>query len=251
MEGVAPFPLPDEAILSSGRKLAGTRARVYWLLRITAEEGIQHRVGEEVGPAGWVPGYYFQRAWSGGGSGDRRRRDLSEKFGIRIESMRFGGDSATVLYRWAGDPAASDAGRFPEASRKTLPLAPDGQRGGLRLRFWVSVGFPGDRAPGRLQIVGGESHPLVLNSRFLGNVVSGDLTPAAALASYSALLKARWSQLREWLAAGGDHVLWIPAEIAETLNPLPLLIEILGKCGARYQGEWNETTKQNEQQGVA
>lgn len=262
MEGVAPFQLPDEAILPSGRKLAGTRARVYWLLRITAEEGIQHRVGEEIGPAGWVPGYYFQRAWSGGGSGDRRRRDLSEKFGIRIESMRFGGDSATVLYRWAGDPEAS---RFPEASRKTLPLAPDCPMGGFsvetgtpgspatpaasaRLRFWTSVGHPGDGAPGRVRLTGGfDEHPLAMGPLLVGHVVTGRLLAADALAAYDAALRNRWPRLRAWLDRRGEHVLWIPPEVAETINPLPMLVEILGKCGAEYMGEWQT----NRQAGVA
>ena len=74
MEGVAPFELPEVAFIA-GRKIAGTRARVYWLLRTTAEQRICHRIGQRIGPAGWVPGYYFQRPWSGGGAGDRRRRD--------------------------------------------------------------------------------------------------------------------------------------------------------------------------------
>lgn len=268
-EGVAPFPLADEAILPSGRKLAGTRARVYWLLRTTAEEGISHLVGKVRGPAGWVPGYYFQRPWSGGGSGDRRRRDLSEKFGVRIESMRLGGESATVLYRWAGDPPSSDASRFPDASRKTLPLAPVGRMGGItaesgtpgspaaaaapaRLRFWTSVGYPGDGAPGRVRLTGGfDEHPLAMGPLLVGHVIGGRLSTIGALEAYDASLKARWPKLRAWLERRGEHVLWLPPEVAETINPLPLLVEILGKCGAEYLGEWHEVNRRDEQQGVA
>lgn len=256
MEGEAPFPLPEQVVVG-GRKIAGTRARVYGLLRTTAEEGICHRIGELVGPAGWVPNYYFRKAWSGGNAGDRRLRDLREKFGVEIESMRFAGDSSTVLFRWVSDPESAPlASRSPEASTsdrtETRPLAQGGQMGGIRLRFWVSVGFPGDRAPGRLQVIGGShAHPLDLPERVFAHVVSGDILSASALAGYSSTLKARWSELRAWLAAGGEHVLWIPAEMAETLNPLPLLVEILGKSGAEYLGEWNEQQASQRQAGVA
>lgn len=270
MEGTAPFALAEEAILPSGRKLAGTRARVYWLLRITADEGIRHRVGEELGPAGWVPGYYFQRAWSGGGSGDRRRRDLSEKFGVGIESMRFvasrtkddGTESATWLYRWVSDPEPTDS---PEASRKTLPLARGGQMGGFspetdtsdspgapkapaRLRFWTSVGFPGNDAPGRVELLGGfGEHPLTLAPNLFGLLVSGQVTTADALAIYDGTLRSRYPRIKAWIERRGEHVLWLSPEVAATINPLPMLVEILGKCGAEYMGDW--ATRQ--QQGVA
>lgn len=268
MEGVAPFELPEVAFIA-GRKIAGTRARVYWLLRTTAEQRICHRIGQRIGPAGWVPGYYFQRPWSGGGAGDRRRRDLSEKFGVTIETSRFDGDSSIVLYRWVSDPAAAPVeSRSPEASSsersETRPLARGGQMGGFspetgtsgspalpaapaRLRFWTSVGFPGSAAHGRLQIFEHGGHPLALSPEVVGHVVRGDLTVAAALEAYSATLKGRWHQLRTWLAAGGEHVLWVAPEVAETINPLPLLAEILTKCGAEFMGDWN----QDRQAGVA
>ena len=268
MEGVAPFELAEVAFVG-GRKIAGTRARVYWLLRTTAEERICHRIGQRIGPAGWVPGYYFQRPWSGGGAGDRRRRDLSEKFGVTIETARFDGDSSIVLYRWVSDPASAPlASRSPEASSsnptETRPLARGGQMGGFspetgtsgsparpassqRLRFWTSVGFPGADAPGRQQIFKAGGHPLALSPAVVDHVVHGDLTVASALEAYSATLKGRWPQLRAWLAAGGEHVFWVAPEVAETINPLPLLTEILTKCGAEFMGDWH----QDRRQGVA
>lgn len=244
MEGVAPFDLPEHVVIS-GRKVAGTRARVYGLLRKTAEEGISHRIGELIGPAGWVPNYYLRRAWSGGSAGDRRMRDLREKFGVEIESTRFSGDSSVVLFRWVSDPRNVPGGHLAsEVSsgrpRENCPRALGDFSGNLPIRFHTSVGFPGDRASQRLLVISQEMHPLALSPRRFAHVVNGDLTAASALAGYSATLKARWPQLREWLAAGGDWVLWIPAEMAETLNPLPLLVEILTKCGAQYQGEWHD-----------
>lgn len=251
MEGVAPFELPDEAVIS-GRKVAGTVARVYWLLRLTAERNIQHRIGEQMGPAGWVPNYYLRRAWSGGSAGDRRMRDLRLKFGVELNSCRFSGDSRVELFAWVSDGAPEGtADRAPEASSsqrtETRPLARRSQMGGFRLRFWVSVGFPGENAPGRLQLLDAPEHPLAFSSRVLEHVVRGDLDRAAALDGYSATLKGRWPQLRAWLAAGGEHVLWVAPEVAETINPLPLLTEILTKCGAEFMGDWN----QDRQAGVA
>jgi len=254
MEGEAPFHLPEEAVVS-GRKMAGTRARVYWLLRLTAERAISHRIGEQFGPPGWVPNYYFTHAWSGGSAGDRRRRDLSEKFGVEIESCRFGGDSAVVLFRWVMDPiTAPEAARSPNASRayaaESLPTALGGRMGGLRLRFWTSAGFPGDSAPNRLQLVGGFSdHPLTIAPQLLTQIVAGKFSAADALVMYNGSLQTRWPKLKAWLAGRGDWVLWLAPEAASTINPFPLLVEILGKCGAEYLGDWQAADHSNR--GVA
>jgi hypothetical protein len=116
-----------------------------------------------------------------------------------------------------------------------------------RLRFWTCVGYPGADVRNRQAIFETSAHPITVSPLLLGHVVRGELDQASALASYDAALQRRWPQLRDWLARGGEHVLWIPTEMAATINPLPLLIEILSKCGAEYLGNWNE----RQQQGVA
>ncbi|MEO7795197.1 MAG: hypothetical protein ABIV06_10525 [Thermoanaerobaculia bacterium] len=264
MEGAAPFLLEEQVVLASGLKLAGTRARVYSLLRQTAERGERHRIGQFVGPAGWVPNYYIRRAWSGGSAGDRRLRDLRER-GIQIETTRFAEDSAVVLYRWVADP---EGNRFPNSSGECRPLArgglmgrsrtetqgidaPAADRPANRLRFWTSVGHPGSDLPNRVNVVahGATAHPLALSPALLAEVIGG-LPVSSALAAHDQLLRRRYPDLRAWLAEGGEHVLWLEAAVAETINPLPMLVEILGKCGAEYLGDWQQRPKV-QQQGVA
>jgi hypothetical protein len=240
-----------EEVVISGRKCAGTKARVYDLLRQTAERSERHRIGSLIGPAGWVPNYYIRRAWSGGNAGDRRLRDLREKFGVRIERMPFSEDSSVVLYRWAGDPEpdrVSDQvaetcllarngqmNRFrPESNRAAAVEAPEAAN---RLQFWTSVGFPGDDAPGREKLHAFFG-PLFIPGRLFNGAVRGS-DAATALHDYDLELRARWPKIRDWIADGGQHVLWLDSAYAESFNPLPFLVEILGKCGAEYLGDWH------------
>jgi hypothetical protein len=89
-----PFHLPEVATIA-GRKVTGTKARVYWLLRLTAEQGFVHAIGQRQGPPGWVPLFLLREPWSGGQQGDRRVRSLRED-GVRVDVRFFEGSKCLI-----------------------------------------------------------------------------------------------------------------------------------------------------------
>lgn len=254
IEGVAPFALPEAATIA-GKLVEGSKARVYWLLRLTAERGISHRVGSLQAPPGWVPNYYLRKGWSGGNAGDRRLRDL-RALGVELESQDFdrSGPSYTVLWRWVSDPAGIGASH---PAGQTRPLAQDGFMGGFRpeastsgpvrgaespgrLRFWTCVGYPGPDAPGRVDLAPHARHLLALPGASFADVVVGRLAGDRALEHLRNKLRSRFRELRRWLDAGGEHTLWISLEHAAAVDPLPTLVDVLTRCGAEYLGDWGE-----------
>lgn len=261
IEGVAPFALPEAATIA-GKTIEGSKARVYWLLRLSAERGVRHRVGALEAPAGWVPNYYLRKGWSGGNAGDRRLRDL-RALGVELESQDFRPDrsdpSYTVLWRWKCDPVAVAGGDVPALSR---PQAQGGKRGGFgfetkgavasrapegsegrtarRLRFWTAVGFPGQDAPGRVDLAPHARHLLALPGPSFADVVVGKLPADRALQHLREKLRSRFRELRQWLDAGGEHTLWISIEHQAAVDPLPTLVDVLTRCGAEYLGDWSE-----------
>lgn len=261
IEGVAPFALPETATIA-GKTIEGSKARVYWLLRLSAERGVRHRVGALEAPAGWVPNYYLRKGWSGGNAGDRRLRDL-RALGVELASQDFRPDrsdpSYTVLWRWVSDPVAVAGGEVP---RNSFPRAQGGERGGFgsdtagvvgprtpegsqrppasRLRFWTSVGFPGPDAPGRVDLAPHTRSLLALPGPSFSDVVVGKLAADRALQHLREKLRSRFRELRAWLAAGGEHTLWISVEHQAAVDPLPTLVDVLTRCGAEYLGDWSE-----------
>lgn len=255
MEGHAPFDLPDAVELPSGRHLAGAKARIHYLLKRTAIEGIRHRIGAEIGPPGWVPGYYLRRAWSGGNAGDRRARDLRE-LGVGIEIREFDspsrGETRTFLYRWTHDPAAAVRsashaesspqargglmGRFPTESRSS------GRPGSVEapgsLRFWTSIGRPGAVEMATVNPFSAHGHPLAVPRTLFARRVHG-LERTEALEEYRSELRARWVEgsLRRLVEAGGELVIWVTPEHAEAMNVLPEIAAVLVRCGAASLGE--------------
>lgn len=101
-----PFPLSDTLDLG-GRTFTGSRARVYWLLRLTAERRHAHPIGRFTGPPGKVPAFLFREPWAGGQQGDRRLRDLREH-GLEYDWEEWnppdGSDSSTTVYWMTRDP---------------------------------------------------------------------------------------------------------------------------------------------------
>ncbi|MCR4283054.1 MAG: hypothetical protein NUV72_08525 [Bauldia sp.] len=273
MEGVAPFELADEVALPSGARLRGSIARVYSLLRGTVDLGMAHRIGAKVGPAGWVPGYYIRKAWSGGNAGDRRLRDLREK-GVEIVHQRFGEgseeESNTYLYRWVSDPEPGTAIRTPEASHRKPPTGStlaNGQFSGPsatlrtppvsptprfhpvhgRLTFFTCVGNPGSGAPGPINLAPHFRHCLAPSVRMMAGAVRGEIAGETAAAAYREELATQWAQgdLRFWLEENLGKVLtlWTPPECAAAFDPLPLVAAILVKCGAEHLGDWQQGAK--------
>lgn len=273
MEGTPPFDLADEVELANGKRLRGSFARVYSLLRTTAEQQIEHRIGSRIGPAGWVPGYYLRKAWSGGNAGDRRVRGLREQ-GIDIAKMRFGEgtdeESQTYLYRWVSDPtpgANAEPNRAPEASSRKLPngsTLANGQFSSAeatvstpsvsptprihpvygRLTFFTCIGNPGSGAPGPVNLAPHFRHCLAPSSKLMAGCIRGELAPAAAAEAYREELATQWAQgdLRFWLEENLGKVLtlWTAPECAAAFDPMPTLAAILVKCGADHLGEWQQ-----------
>jgi hypothetical protein len=126
-----PFALPDSATLA-GTTFTGCRARVYHLLRITAERQARHPIGPWSGPPGWVPVFLLVEPWSGGSEGTRRARELRERYACPIEISDFeapdGSESTTKLYRLAGAPIAAVPTMRPHGPRAT----PEGASRGTR-----------------------------------------------------------------------------------------------------------------------
>lgn len=274
MEGVAPFELDDEVELPNGKRLKGAFARVYSLLKGSAEQKMEHRIGSQVGPAGWVPNYYLRKAWSGGNAGDRRVRQLRTEFGVRIESTRFGDEnphgaakerSHTWLFRWVSDPEPGTVHRTPESSNRNpsngttlvnervsessapvrfTPLAPIGRIHPVhgRLLFFTCVGNPGSGAPGPVNLAPHFRHCLAPSSRLVADLVRGIAERAKAAEIYREELAAQWSrgELRFWLEENLGKVLtlWTSPECAAAFDPLPTLSAILVKCGAEHLGDW-------------
>lgn len=258
IEGVAPFALPETATIA-GKVIEGSKARVYWLLRLSAERGVRHRVGALEAPAGWVPNYYLRKGWSGGNAGDRRLRDL-RALGVELESREFrpdpGNPSYTVLWRWISDPAGGvvrdtcgrtrpraqteKMGSFrPQSGTVGAPRAPEGSTGRTaRFRFWTAVGFPGTDAPGRTELAPHTRHLLALPGPSFADAVTGKIAPDRALQHLRDKLRSRYRELRALIDAGGEATLWISLEHQAAVDPLPTLVDVLTRCGAEYLGDW-------------
>jgi hypothetical protein len=219
------WTLPESATLPNGEQLGGARARLYWLLRWTAERGFSFAIGRHPGPKGWVPAHVCKEPWSGGGAGDRRLRDLRER-GVKIESQRFvtpaGERTSTWLWRWTGDPE-------PGQARAETPPA--------RLVFQTSIGCPA-YAPGwvKWEVSPGSGHVLAPSAQLQTLVIRGQLSAAEATKIYLETLRTKYldGKFRGVLSTP-QAVLWIRPEVA--LDPLPTLSEILQKCGARVSSK--------------
>lgn len=252
----APFELPKEVVLPSGERLTGARARVYGLLRRTAKEGIEHRIGMHLGPAGWVPSFYFRKPWAGGNAGDRRLRDLRVR-GVVLQSDRWPGPdglSNTWLWRWVADPAAPPASapgapqtadlpgtgtrtqasdRSPEGSQRRAPDGP--------MEFYTAWGFPGGHAPGRIEVTPGARGPLAPPAR-IGSAAVRGLRQELCAERYLEELRLQWQrgELHGALRPG-KHTLWVAPETP--FDPLPTLVEVLTKLGATYLGDWSSRSR--------
>ncbi len=214
------WTLPESATLPNGEQLGGARARLYWLLRWTAERGFSFAIGRHPGPKGWVPAHVCKEPWSGGGAGDRRLRDLRER-GVKIESQRFvtpaGERTSTWLWRWTGDPE-------PGQARAETPPA--------RLVFQTSIGCPA-YAPGwvKWEVSPGSGHVLAPPSSLQAALITGHVTHDQAVAQYLDLMRRRYVRGElDGVLATRQAVLWVRPEVA--FDPLPTLRSVLVKCGA-------------------
>ncbi|HQN09856.1 MAG TPA: hypothetical protein PK569_20005 [Thermoanaerobaculia bacterium] len=228
------WALPDVAVLANGTQLGGARARLYWLLRWTAERGATHAIGRHTGPVGWVPSHICKEPWSGGGAGDRRLRDLRER-GVRLESQVYvapdGERTSTWLWRWAGDPPAGDAERAPTASRARGAA----HRG--RLVFRTQSGCPIERDGWvKWEVSPGSGHVLAPPSSLQAALITGHVTHDQAVAQYLDILRRRYSAGElDGVLSTRCAVLWVRPEVA--LDPLPTLRSVLVRCGAELNSD--------------
>lgn len=228
------WTLPESATLPNGEQLGGARARLYWLLRWTAERGFSFAIGRHPGPKGWVPAHVCKEPWSGGGAGDRRLRDLRER-GVKIESQRFvtpaGERTSTWLWRWTGDPPAGDADRAPTASHARGAA----HRG--RLVFRTQSGCPVARDGWvKWEVSPGSGHVLAPPSSLQAALITGHVTHDQAVAQYLDILRRRYSAGElDGVLSTRCAVLWVRPEVA--LDPLPTLRSVLVRCGAELNSD--------------
>lgn len=236
-----PFHLPDVATIGS-RRISGTKARVYWLLFLTAERGYSHPIGQQMGPAGWVPRFLVVEPWSGGAQGDRRLRSLRED-GVEI-GLRFFENSTTTLYRYLGQGSAPAPGPSPTPSeaKKTTPTA-DALREPLR-GVEVRVGHEGGGTGSKCLFCPARTVEEISNrvGRLSIDVTPGIGSPIAPSGqigddAYLAELRHRWNT-GELVAAfrGGAFV---TARVSRMWCPLPALAKALRAMGASvvFEGE--------------
>jgi len=230
-----PFPLPDEVKTPSGG-FSGTKARVYWLLRITRERSYSHRIGEQWGPPGWVPRFLLVEPWSGGAAGDRRMRQLREQ-GVEIEMQEFdppgGRKSSTTLYRIVRDglldtPTKTSGARrtlhFDETVR--LPLS------GVTVRMLpvpCGTGFQSLISPaGSIEGIPGRPLDAALGS---GSAIA----PVSALndEGYTEELRAAWRSGALVRSFDGSAEFVVVAEVdVDGWSVMPMLGRALGVLGA-------------------
>lgn len=244
-----PFDLPD-VLRTAGKPVTGTRARVYWLLRLTAERRHNHLMDTQPpsrGPFGWVPIHTLRAPWAGGAQGDRRVRDLQELFGVEYEVRRWnelGGprESTATLYRLVKDPlsplnlAAGSPGPS-SACAGTAPVVPGLLAG---TRFWTHEGGRPERAGTTLCIDPNPQQPLSPSAELAAGVAAGALGATEASECYrERLLDAYRAGLFASLRAHRHLVVWTSVP-ANSWSPLPTLVRALTALGAEHAGDWRE-----------
>lgn len=117
----AGLELAEEVTLPNGRRVRGSAARVYDLLRQVSERRLVLPVGSEFAPAGWVPGFYLTMPQVGGGEGTRRLRGLREEHAVEIDKAphqsKDGSTTNSYLYRLASASAAPVQTPAPQGGR--------------------------------------------------------------------------------------------------------------------------------------
>ena len=268
-----PDPLPDSVTLA-GKTFTGTRAKVYWLLEITRQRNYQHRIGQQLGPPGWVPRFLVVEPWSGGGQGDRRLRELRQEYDCAIEDRAFEG-GGTTLYRLREPGAVAETSRHtsPHEASKGSPIQRlsdhahreigSGPLAGLR--FWTHVGSSPQEPPtgsggsgaapggcnspitspqpsGRhssavLQVDPGADCAIAPSLRILGRIAKGERDTVQLDESYLDELRAarEVGDLLPVFASLDAAVLSI--QTASPWNPLPTLTYALTRLGAQHAGD--------------
>jgi hypothetical protein len=233
--------------------MTGTRARVYWLLRLTGERRHYHPMDTDPpsnGPCGWVPIHTLRKPWAGGAQGDRRVRDLQELHGVGYEVRRWsslGGpeDSSATLYRLTSDPLAAlnplpggeDRVRQPApaaapAARvsSSLPLA--------RIRFWTLAGGRPSQAGTTLCLDPGCGGALAPPVELAARATRGELSSTQADEAYRQHLLGAYRAGDFAAVSGHVHlVVWISSSGAPW-GPLPAFSRALVALGAEHAGTW-------------
>jgi hypothetical protein len=244
-----PFELPNAVALPSGERFEGGRARVYWLLRLTANRSFEHSVGLKRGPAGWVPDFLLLEPWAGGSEGKRRLRELRD-YGFDYQHERFqaeGSDGAanTMLYRLTRDPLAGGETRpsAPPAPAVTFRRLPPPGAEAVAVRDWVEAHEPPSTRL-RFWTYRGEArsgpNPICLSPGRSEHrhFLTPDLMTASS-ADYLAQLRYAFEHRPEFhalLGAPHETTFWVHS--STSFDPLPDLVHALEHCGAVHLGEW-------------
>jgi hypothetical protein len=133
----ARWVLDEEAVLPSGQRVTGAKARVYSLLQTARDHNHRFPIGRHLAPPGWVPTWVLREVWAGGAAGDRRLRDLREA-GVAIDQQTFQTEedgSSSWVWRLASPGQGGTAQRNPIPGEKRAEAQDGDSRPLRRLSF--------------------------------------------------------------------------------------------------------------------
>jgi hypothetical protein len=213
--------IADEAVLPSGVSVAGTKARVFHLLRLSSERGHQFRIGRHLAPPGWVPTWVLREPWAGGSAGDRRLRDLREA-GLAIDSERHVGDEGeSGSWMW----------RLSRENQRKNPVVATAQVSFSRLAFSCSLGSPERPDTSHIDVTPGSGTPFAPSWEVARRALAGE--DGGCLYRQELLERWRAGDLDSAVNSLPRTPVTFFCREGAAFNPLPVLGLSLTKLGAR------------------
>lgn len=213
--------ISDEALLPNGTMVAGTKARVFHLLRLASERSHQFRIGRHLAPPGWVPTWVLREPWAGGSAGDRRLRDLREA-GLGVESERHVGDEGeSGSWMW----------RLARENQRKNPVVAPAQVSFARLTFRSVVGTPTRADSSHIDVTPGSGSTFAPSRDVARRALAGE--DAESLYRQELLERWRAGDLESALGPLPQTPVTFFCREGAAFNPLRVLSLSLTKLGAR------------------
>lgn len=215
--------ISDEAVLPSGTMVAGSKARVFHLLRLASERSHQFRIGRHLAPPGWVPTWVLREPWAGGSAGDRRLRDIREA-GVEVESERHVGDEGeSGSWMW----------RLSRENQRKSPLVAPAQVSFARLTFRSLTGTPERPDASHVDVTPGSGSAFAPSREVARRALTGE--DAESLYRQELLERWRAGDLESALERLPHTSVTFFCREGSVFNPLPVLGLSLTKLGARLE----------------